>query len=523
VLEGVPQRLGRSVGAAACQRLWARLVTSAERKADKLLFHCQACGHCLLFQTVFICPATCTRGLRNGPCRGSTPGHCFVDPTRRCVWFAIYQRAERQGTLDRLLEVNPPLDLRCRADGVSLTAHQLGRERGQGPRLRDLIVDRTRFNSDWEVLHNQLRQLDWWQGDSRYHPPTYTEPVSQLEMTLRSGRFVVSVEVAPPMEPSGLRIAQVAERLEGCVDTLNFTDNPRGVARMSGLACAVHSLANGLEPVLQIQTRYRGRYELESDVVGAGVMGVHNILCLSDDTGRLGPGPRPTPGPCDLDTVQALWMLRRLRDEGVNVDGQAIEHRPRYFLGAMASPYAALPRYEAIITEKKINAGAQFLQTLPVFDLGRFAEWMAALSKRDLLGKAYLMVTVSPLKSASHARFMATEVPGGFVPPAIRARVENATDAQEEGMQIALEIISELKKMDWIHGLHILVPEREEVASRLVEEAGLKNFTPRVDVKSGNGHTKSNPDRSATPDAPKVMRFPLADSGSPSGPTPAAP
>jgi len=488
------------------QRLWASLTASAERTADKMLFHCRGCSYCLLFQTAFVCPATCTRGLRNGPCRGSTPLHCGINPSRPCTWFRICQQAERRGTLDRLLEINPPLDLRqdAKVRDWPVTAHGLARMRGRGPRVADMLLNPTRFEAEWEAFHNQQRQLQWWQGDSRYHPPAYSEPASRLEAVLREGRFVVSVEVAPPMEPSGQRIAQVAEYLEGYVDTLNFTDNPRGVARMSGLACALFCLANGLEPVLQIQTGQRGRYDIESEVIGAYVAGVRNILCLCDDAGRLGPGPRPPAAPSDLDTVQALWMLRRLRDEHVNVDGQAVEYRPQYFLGAIAAPYAALPRYEAIVTEKKINAGAQFLQTLPIFDLGRFIEWMEALDKRDLLGKAYLIATVAPLKSLYHARFMAREVPGCFIPQTILARLEKATDAQEESIQVALEIIAELKEMQWIHGLHILAPEQEEVVTRLVEEGGLKNLAPRVMPTSGNGRDKLGLERSAKPDLPHI-------------------
>lgn len=495
MLHRVAQQLRQVGGLDSGEPVWARLEASLRNRLDRILFACQSCGHCLLYETAFICPLTCTRGLRNGPCRGSNPDHCFIDRTRQCVWYRIYAKAEREGTLERLLEVNAPTDTRCRGPGVALTAHELCRQRGSSPRLADLILNPARYRSEWESYHIQQRQLPWWQGDDRYHPPAYVEPVSRLESRLRSGRFVVSIEVSPPMEPSGRRITHLAEQLEGRADTFNFTDNPRGVARMSGLACTIHALASGVEPVLQIQTRHRGRYDLESEVIGACLVGVRNILCLCDDAGRLGAGPRPPAGPSDLDAVQALWMLRRLRDEGVNVDGEAVEHHPEFFLGAIASPCATLPRYAALITQKKINAGAQFLQTLPVFDLHRFRDWMDALRQRDVLGKAYLIVTVAVLKSAAHARYMAEEVPGVVIPPVIRARVENATDPAEEGICVALETIAELKRMSWIHGIHIHVPEHEEVAVRLIEEAGLKDFVPQVDVAPGNGrHTAVKPD-----------------------------
>ena len=495
--------------------MWQRLVTSFQRiraveawrrvhlclelalahQIDRALFKCRACGQCLLFQTAFICPLTCTRELRNGPCRGSNPHRCCIEPTRACTWYRIYARAERQGTLERLLEVNAPRGapvhlLRASAD----TPHAQRCRHGYGPRLLDRLINPGRYYAEWEDYHHRQRALPWWQGDNRYHPPAYSEPASQLESHLRSGKFVISVEVAPPMEPTGVRIARLAEQLEGYVDTFNFTDNPRGIARMGGLACAIHSLANGIEPVLQIQTRHRDRYNLESEVVGAHLAGVHNILCMCDDTGRLGPGPPPPPGPADLDTVQALWMLRRLRDEGVNVDGLQVEHRPRYFLGAVVSPCATLPRYAALITQKKINAGAQFLQTLPVFDLNRFCDWMEALDKRDLLGKAYLIVAVEPPKNANHLHFLASEVPGVVVPSGLHARMAYSSDPYEEGIQIALEIIAGLKGLRWVHGLHIHAPGREEVTLRLVREGGLRDFTPQVGSESGNGRDKAGSD-----------------------------
>jgi methylenetetrahydrofolate reductase (NADPH) len=171
-------------------------------------------------------------------------------------------------------------------------------------------------------------------------------------------------------------------------------------------------------------------------------------------------------------------MLRRLRDEEVNVDGEPVEHPPQYLLGATVAPYAALPRYEAILTEKKINAGAQFLQTSPLFDLARFAEWLEALDQRNLLGKAYLMPTVALLKSPRHARFMANEVPGIYLPPSLLARMEDAAAPREEGIQIALELIAGLKGMPGIHGLHILAPGQEEAVPCLVKESGVRDFVP---------------------------------------------
>jgi methylenetetrahydrofolate reductase (NADPH) len=191
-------------------------------------------------------------------------------------------------------------------------------------------------------------------------------------------------------------------------------------------------------------------------------------------------------------------MLRRLRDEGLDVAGRTIESRPQYFLGALASPCAALPRYEAIITEKKINAGAQFLQTPPIFDLGGFTEWLEALDKRDLLERVYLMPAVALLKNIWHARFLASEVPGVHIPVEVMSRLEDATDAHEESIQIALELIAKLKEMPGIQGLHILAPHQEEIVLRLLKESGLGDVTRRATAENrsgSNGNNKPRPDR----------------------------
>jgi methylenetetrahydrofolate reductase (NADPH) len=469
------------------QESWPERAFSAfERTVKSRLFGCWMCGNCILPETAYVCPMTCPKGLRNGPCRGSTAERCFVNPDCSCTWFEICQRAEEQGEIDRLLEVNAPLDYRRVGCETILSTYKTWRKRNQGPRLSDLLQNRRQFQADWEAYRYELRQPRWWQGDSKYHPPAYQEPVSRLEATLRRGRLAITAEVAPPMEPSAVRIAQVARLLRNIVDTANFTDNPLGVARMSGLSCTIHCLEHDVEPVLQLQTRHRTRHEFEAEAVGASVVGVRNILCLTDDIGRLGAGPTPKPEFYDLDAVQALWILRRLRDEGIDVNGELMEYRPHYFLGASASPYAALPRYEAIITEKKINAGAQFLQTLPVFDLPRFEEWLAALDKRNLLGKAYLMPTVAVLKSPRHTRFMANEVPGVYIPVEIMDRMESAVDPEEEGIQIALDLISELQQVEGIHGLHLLAPNQEEVVPRLIKETGLRETKPRMRTASGS-------------------------------------
>lgn len=165
-----------------------------------------------------------------------------------------------------------------------------------------------------------------------------------------------------------------------------------------------------------------------------------------------------------------------MRDEGRYLDGRAIKTPPRFFLGAAASPFGARSEFEAIRAEKKINAGAQFIQTQPVFDHDRFVDWLGALDKRNLLGKVHILAGLIPLKSERATQFMAGDVPGVRIPEGVVKRMTQAGDSeaqQETGVEIALELLAKLKKNPGIDGVHIMAIHWESIIPRLVEEAGL--------------------------------------------------
>ncbi|NNM07491.1 MAG: methylenetetrahydrofolate reductase, partial [Gemmatimonadetes bacterium] len=302
-----------------------------------------------------------------------------------------------------------------------------------------------------------------------------------LERELRAGGFVVTGEIAPPLGAAPDVISQKAEMLRGYVVAANFTDNASASARMSSLASSKICLEAGLEPVMQLQARDRSRVVLESDAIGAAGLGIPNILCLSGDHQRFGPGPVAKPDQFDMDAIQLLWMLRRMRDEGMYLDGRKINQPPKFFLGAAASPYGALPEYEAIRAEKKINAGAQFIQTQPVFDYDRFLDWMEALDRRGLLGKVHILAGLIPLKSARAAEFMANEVPGVVIPDVTVKRMTEADgkEAQQEaGFQIAAGILRKLMETPGLSGTHIMAVHWESIIPRLLEETGLRQDVP---------------------------------------------
>jgi len=450
-----------------------RALAATERVIKGALFGCRMCGNCLLQETAFICSMECPKGARNGPCGGSTEEHCYVDPTRPCIWYKIYDRAFKMGREEKLLEVLPPLDWdKVGTETWGDVWNQIGKV-GAKKFFGGLLSKETRHEA-WESVFEPVRQPDWWQGDAKYHAPAYTEPISELEKALKAGQFVITAEVAPPVTTATKKLCTNVNMLKPYVTSINFTDSPSATARMSSWACSVLALQNGAEPVMQIAARDRTRVGLQSEVLGATALGVKNILCLSGDNARMGPSPMSRLDVIDIDSIQMLWILRRMRDEGKYLDGRDMKFPPKMFLGAAASPFASEPRFQAIREHKKINAGAQFFQTNLVFDADKLDIWLEALAKRNILDKVYILIGITPLKTFKMAKYMNDTVPGVFVPDSILKRMEAAGDrAEEEGVQIALELIEQIKTKQGVNGLHIMAVGWEEIVPRIVREAGL--------------------------------------------------
>ena len=440
------------------------------------LFGCRMCGNCLLQETAFICLMECPKGLRNGPCGGSTPESCYVDKTRPCIWYKIYDRSFKMGRQGKLMEVLPPLD--WEKVGTETWGDVVGqvKKMGAGNVAKGLVSPEKRAQT-WEGIFRPVRQPDWWQGDDEYHAPKSSEPVSELERALRAGKFVVACEIAPPLSASTNKLTSNIALVKPYVTAINFTDNASATPRMTSWACSKIAIEHGAEPVMQIAARDRTRAGLQGEILGASALGVRNVLCVTGDSPVLAPQPRGRMDINDLDAIQMLWILRRMRDEGHYLDGRAIKFPPKFFLGAAASPFASEPKFQALREQKKVNAGAQFFQTNLVYDIERMEIWLNELAKLDILDKVFILVGITPLKSFKMASHM-SDVPGVYVPEAILKRMEVAEaagNAQEEGVQIALELARKIKGYagQGIHGLHIMPVMWEEIIPRIVTEAGL--------------------------------------------------
>ena len=456
-----------------------RALATIEKAIKGPLFGCRMCGNCLLQETAFICPMECPKGERNGPCGGSTKEHCYVDETRPCIWYKIYERSFKLGREEHLLEVLPPLD--WDKVGTEQWSGVLNRvkEIGTAKVINGLLFKPAEVRYEtWDEIFRTIREPDWWQGDNQYHAPKYPKPVSELERRLKAGEFVVTAEVAPPVSCKTDKMYSHIENIKPYVAAINFTDNPSATPRTASWACSKMALERGAEPVMQIAARDRTRVGLQSEVMGAYDLGIRNILCISGDSMKMAPAPRGRMDVIDIDSLQMLWILRRMRDEGRYMDGREIKTPPQYFLGAAASPFASEPKFQALREHKKVNAGAQFFQTNLVYDVDHLEIWLNELAKRNILDKVYTLIGITPLKTLKMAKYMNDEVPGVQIPYLLMVRMERAEaegNAQEEGVKIALELIEKIKKFEGqgVNGLHIMAVGWEDIVPRIVTEAGL--------------------------------------------------
>ena len=414
--------------------------------------------------------------MRNGPCGGVTPEkNCYIDETRKCVWYEIYKRALKTGREETLLEILPPLDWnKVGTETWGDVARQI-KKTGTGIFIKSILSgDKIKKKEVWDSVFKTIRQPDWWKGDSDYHPAASSESVSDLEKELKSGKFVVATEVTPPIGNNTGKLVRDIELVKPWVTSVNFTDSSSAHPKMSSIACCNVALSLKVEPVLQIAARDTTRCGLQSDIIGLNSMGIYNVLCISGDSPKIGPSPAGSLNYIDIDSVQMLWILRKMRDEGTYLDGRVMKDRPKLFLGAATSPFASDPVLQAIKDQKKINAGAQFFQTNLIFEPEKLDMWLEQLDKRDILDKVFILVGIAPLKSYSIAQYLNNEVPGIRIPDKILMRMERAGESEmEEGVQIALELTESIKKKKGINGIHIMTLGWEAIIERIVKEAGL--------------------------------------------------
>jgi len=289
-----------------------------------------------------------------------------------------------------------------------------------------------------------------------------------LQPLFEAGKFVVTAEVGPLKGTDTSEIEEAAELLRGKVDATNVTDQQSSVMRLGSLAVCYLLKEKGLDPVFQITCRDRNRLALQSDLLSASVLGIENVLAITGDLPVLGDHPQAKPV-YDLDSVQLLWTIKKL-NEGFDMQGNELKGKPKLFPGAVVNPGAdteAALELQLIKMEKKIEAGARFFQTQAIYDPAAFAKFM----KRAEGFKVPVLAGIIPLKSAGMARFMNKNVAGVFVPEELVSKMDTAEDKTQMGIEIAADLIKELK--DICQGVHVMAIGWEKKVPAVLDAAGL--------------------------------------------------
>ncbi|HFQ82303.1 MAG TPA: acetyl-CoA decarbonylase/synthase complex subunit delta [Desulfobacterales bacterium] len=296
---------------------------------------------------------------------------------------------------------------------------------------------------------------------------------SRLEQVLKGGHFAVTGELGPPKSSDIEVVRNKARFLKGHVDAVNITDCQTAIVRMSSIAAGLAAMAEGVEPVIQMTCRDRNRIGMQSDILGAAALGAKNLLCLTGDHQKFGNHPG-SKGVFDMDSIQMLGMMRSLRDDQQFQCGEKIKDcPPRLFLGAAANPFAGPPDFRAARMGKKIANGADFIQTQIVYNVEKFARFMEMARDLGLPEKAYILAGVTPPRSLGMARYMKNFVPGMDVPDAVIDRLRGAADKEDEGINICVDIINQVKEIKGVAGVHIMAIEWESAVPEIVSRAGL--------------------------------------------------
>lgn len=311
---------------------------------------------------------------------------------------------------------------------------------------------------------------------------------SRLEKVLRSGRFAVTAELNAPDSADPEDVYRNALVLSEVCDGINATDGSGANCHMSSLGCCALLTRAGYDPVLQVACRDRNRIAIQGDLLGAAAMGVKNVMCLTGDDVSNGDQPEAK-RVFDFDSVQLLRVARMMRDEGVFLSGRKLTTPPNFFLGAASNPFVPPFDWRPLRLAKKIEAGADFIQTQYCFDIPRLQQFMQRVRDLGLHEKVFILVGVGPLRSDKVANFMRTKVPGVWIPDAVVDRLANTPRKKKkaEGIKICIELIQQIREIPGVHGIHLMAYRQEETVAQIVRESGVLEHR-RLDFDEPHAH-----------------------------------
>jgi len=281
-----------------------------------------------------------------------------------------------------------------------------------------------------------------------------------LKEALETKEFVLTAEVGPPKGTDISKMREHAKLIKNAVDAVNVTDNQSAVMRLTPLIASKILIDEGIDPVFQITCRDRNRLAIQSDLLGASVLGVKNVLALTGDHVSAG-DHKEAKSVFDIESVQLLGVINSL-NSGNDMSGNELKGKTDFFPGAVVAPESEPIEPQLWKFEKKVAAGAKFFQTQAVFDLKRFEYFMKVASKYDVK----ILIGILLLKSAGMAKYVNNFVPGIKVPDEIIQKLTSSENQLKTGIEIAADTIRNAKKL--CHGAHIMAIGAEELVPEII-------------------------------------------------------
>jgi len=418
-----------------------------DTKEGKFYETCRACGDCLLFETGGICPITrCAKSLLNGPCGGQAKGKCEVGGWKKdCAWVLIYNRLKERNKLDSFTKFRVPRDFR-----ISEHPRELGGEIATEKKT-EITTVKEEIAKSWK-----------------------REAYSELMKQIMDGKFVFTGELEPVKTTNLHEVIEGAKTLKGHVTAINITDNPTAFGYMNAIVPSyLIQREAGVEAVYQMTTRDRNRLALVSDVLAAGMLEIKNILVLTGDHTVVGDTPQAKPV-FDLDSATFTYMLRKIIDEGVDLNGNKIENPPKFNIGIAAAPNADPLEPEILKIERKVKLGVDFVQTQCVYGVEQAKRFLDAASYL----KTPILIGVAPFKSLAMMDWMIKFVPGIKVPEEVEQRLRKAKEKSKEAfletnVEIFGEMIREIRKTTNAAGIHMMAVGFEWIVPKIIERGSV--------------------------------------------------
>jgi methylenetetrahydrofolate reductase (NADPH) len=295
--------------------------------------------------------------------------------------------------------------------------------------------------------------------------------VSKFKEALNSGKFIITSEIGPPKGTNLEKMRHHIEILKDTVDAINVTDHQSSVMRFPSIGGCLEIIERGGEPILQMTCRDRNRMALEAELLFAYSRGVGNVLCLTGDAVPVG-DHKEAKGVFDLDSLQLLKTIRLL-ESGKDLGDNDLDGAVEFCAGAIVTPEANPLEPQLIKFEKKVEAGAEFIQTQAIYDLNNFAKFMKYARQFPVKILAGIVLLVS----ARMAKYMTENVPGIFVPQELIDEMATAPKGEglNKGIEIAGRMIAIIKKEGLCDGVHIMAIGKEEVVPDILAAAGIKS------------------------------------------------